>query len=86
MESISESVAAEIQDLKRCVREVSTAIDEYAEVASRNVGTKDAKASGEVSMLHKALFLKTHALMGVVRGPVDMLISNIENVCTLKGV
>ncbi|KAE9370157.1 hypothetical protein N431DRAFT_343662 [Stipitochalara longipes BDJ] len=79
MEKTPESVAAEIQALKRSLSEVSTAIDEYAEIATRNVGNKDTKATGEVSESHKGLFLKTHALLATVRGPVDMLISNIEN-------
>jgi hypothetical protein len=84
MEKTPESVAAEISALKQSLSEVSTAIDAYAEIATQNVGNKDSKALGEVKESHKALFLKTNALLMTARGPVDMLMANIEKVSTQR--
>lgn len=80
MEKTTESVVGEIAALRQALKDVSTAIDNYAEKAIQNVGNKSAEASGEVSELHKALFLKTSSLARTVRGPVDMLISHFEDV------
>jgi hypothetical protein len=80
MEKTPESVAAEIAALRHTLSEATAAIDKYAEIATQNVGNKDSTASGEVSESHRALFLKTSKLLTMVRGPVDMVISNFENV------
>jgi hypothetical protein len=80
MEKTPESVAAEIAALRHSLSEVTAAIDKYAEIATQNVGNKDSTASGDVSESHKALFPKTSKLLTTVRGPVDMVISNFENV------
>lgn len=80
MEKTPESVAAEIAALKHSLMEVGDAVDKYAQIATQNVGNKDSTASGEVSESHRALFLKTSKLLTTVRGPVDMVISNFENV------
>jgi hypothetical protein len=82
MERTAESVAAEVAALKQALKEVSAAIDNYSEIATRNVGNKDARASGEVRKSHKELFLQTNKLLTTVRGPVDTVISNFENVST----
>jgi hypothetical protein len=84
MEKTPESVAAEIAALRHGLSEVTAAIDKYAEIATQNVGNKDSTASGDVSESHKALFLKTSKLLTTVRGPVDMVISNFENVRILS--
>lgn len=82
MEKTPESVAAEISALKHSLSQVTAAIDEYAEIATQNVGIKNSKALGEVSESHKTLILKTNTLLTTVRGPVENLISNIQNVST----
>lgn len=49
MEKTADSVAAEILALKHSLSEVSAALEKYTEIATRNVGWKDAKYSGELS-------------------------------------
>ena len=80
MERTPESVAAEIAALKHSLSEVTAAIDRYAEIAAQNVGNKDSAAAGEVLESHRAMFLKTGKLLTTVRGPVDTVIANFENV------
>jgi hypothetical protein len=83
MEKTVDSVAAEIAALKHSLREVAAAINKYADLAVQNVENKDVTASGSVSQSHKDLLLKTNNLLRTVRGPVDMVISHLENVSIL---
>jgi hypothetical protein len=80
MEKIAESIAAEISFLMHSLREVNVEIENYSEVVTNNVANKGMSDPGEVSESHKALVLKTNALLTTVRGPVDLLISNVQNV------
>lgn len=80
MEKTAESLAQEIAAMKDMLSKVNTAIDVYAETATRNLERKDIKSSGEASEKHVDLFMATSKLMRTVRGPVDMVFSNFENV------
>lgn len=82
MEKTADSVAAEVAALRQSLSEVSAAVDRYAELATQNVGNKDVTASGDVSQSHRDLYLKSRRLLQTVRGPVDMVISNFEQVRT----
>ncbi|KAM3065358.1 hypothetical protein ACMFMG_011519 [Clarireedia jacksonii] len=79
MEKTAESLAQEVAAMKDMLSKVSTAIDVYAEIATKNLGRKDINSSGEVSEKHVNLFMATSNLMTTVRGPVDMVFSNFEN-------
>jgi len=80
MEKTAESLAQEVAAMKDMLSKVSTAIDVYAETATKNLGRKDVKSLGEVSEKHVDLFMATSNLMSTVRGPMDMVFSNFENV------
>jgi hypothetical protein len=80
MEKTAESVSQEVAALKQILAQVSAAIDNYAEIATKNVGQKSIEASGEVSDLKTVLFMETHKLMRTARGPLNMVFSHFENV------
>lgn len=77
----TESLAAEeIAALKQTFGRVGSALDFYAETATRNAGEKSNAASGEVSSARTKLFMEAHTLLRSVRGPVDMVYSHVEAV------
>jgi hypothetical protein len=80
MEKTQETLAQEIAAMRHHLGEVSAAIDAYETVATQNLGQKSITSSGAVSEKHTALFLESSKLLTTVRGPVDMMFSNIENV------
>ncbi|PQE33396.1 O-methyltransferase protein [Rutstroemia sp. NJR-2017a WRK4] len=79
MEKTAESLAQEVAAMREMLSKVSTAIDVYAETATKNLGRKDVRSRGEASEKHVDLFMATSKLMSTVRGPVDMVFSNFEN-------
>jgi hypothetical protein len=83
MEKTESAVAEEIAALRQTLSKVSSAIDSYAEIATRNVGDKSIAASGEVNEAHTALYMEARELLTTVRGPVDMVFSHFENVSSL---
>lgn len=80
MDRNAESLAQEIAAMRHMLGKVSAAIDVYADRATKNVGQKDITAVGEVTETHTALFMETSKLLRTVRGPVDMVFTNFENV------
>lgn len=83
MEKNPESVAQEIAAIRQSLKEVSAAVDKYAEVATKNVSLAGTVAAGEVSEYHTALFMESHKFMRTARGPLDMVFSHTENVSNL---
>jgi hypothetical protein len=80
MEKTTSTVAEEIAALRQTLKKVSSAIDSYSEIATRNAGDTGITASGEVSEAHTALYMEAHGLLRIARGPVDMVFSHFENV------
>jgi hypothetical protein len=80
MERTPDSVAREIEAIRHALAVVSAAVDRYAEIATQNVGQTSPTDSCEVGASHTALFMETHKLLRVARGPVDMVYSHFENV------
>lgn len=80
MEQSPESLAQEIAIMREQLSKVNKAIDLYESVATQNLGKKDTQSKGETSEKHVDLFMETDRLMKAVRGPVDMIFSNFENV------
>jgi hypothetical protein len=80
MNKTAESLAHEIATIKQLLSRVGAAVDVYAEVATKDVGQKSSSGPGEVSEKHTALFMETSQLLRTVRGPLDMVFSNFENV------
>ncbi|OBT66502.1 hypothetical protein VE03_03651 [Pseudogymnoascus sp. 23342-1-I1] len=79
MEKTPESVAQEITAIRQSLKEVSAAVDRYAEVATKNVSLAGTVAAGEVSESHTRLFMESHKFMRTARGPLDMVFSHTEN-------
>lgn len=80
MHQTAESLAQEIASIKQLLSRVSAAVDTYAECAAKHVDGNSASAAGEVGEKHTALFMETSQLLRTVRGPLDMVFSNFENV------
>lgn len=80
MEKTPESLAQEIASMRERLSKVSKAVDIYESVATQNLAKKDIKSKGETGETHVNLFMETDSLMKAVRGPVDMVFSNFENV------
>lgn len=80
MEKTPESLAQEIAAMREQLSKVSKAIDVYESVATGNLDKEDTQSKGEISQKHVELFVETDRLMKKVRGPVDMVFSNFENV------
>lgn len=83
MEKSPESLAQEIASMREQLSKVSEAIDAYESVATQNLAKKDIQSKGEISQKHVELFMETDKLVRKVRGPVDMVFSNFENVSLL---
>lgn len=83
MEKSPESLAQEIASMREQLSRVSEAIDAYESVATQNLAKKDIQSKGEISQKHVELFMETDRLVKKVRGPVDMVFSNFENVSLL---
>lgn len=75
-----ESLQQEVAAIKQLLSSVGAAVDAYAEVAIKNVDKPSSSDAGEVGEKHTALFMETSKLLRTVRGPVDMIFSNFENV------
>ena len=84
MEKTPESVAQEIAAIRQSLKEVSAAVDRYAEIATKNVSQAGTTAAGEVSESHTALFMESHKFIRTARGPLDMVFSHTENVSNLN--
>lgn len=83
MEKSPESLAQEIASMREQLSRVSETIDAYESVATQNLAKKDIQSKGEISQKHVELFMETDRLVKKVRGPVDMVFSNFENVSLL---
>jgi hypothetical protein len=80
MNKSAESLQQEIAAIKQLLSSVGAAVDAYADVAIKNVGRTSISDAGEVAEKQTALFMETSKLLRTVRGPVDMVFSNFENV------
>jgi hypothetical protein len=80
MNKSAESLQREIAAIKQLLSSVDAAVDAYADVAIKNVGRTSISDAGEVAEKQTALFMETSKLLRTVRGPVDMVFSNFENV------
>lgn len=80
----AQSIAERVASLKGMLSQVSTAIDHYAEIATKNVGARSIAQSGEIAEAHTALFMETNKLLRGVRGPLDMVFTHFENVSPLR--
>jgi hypothetical protein len=81
MNKSAESLQQEIAAIKQLLSSVGAAVDTYADVAIKNVGGQTSISdAGEVAEKQTALVMETSKLLRTVRGPVDMVFSNFENV------
>ena len=83
MEKNADTLAQEIAAMKDMLSKVGAAIDICAGKATKNLGQKDPIALGEVNETHTSLVMETSKLLRTVRGPVDMVFTNFENVSKL---
>ena len=82
---MTHSATASDDAIKKALKDVTTAADQYAKLSERSGGDNGVvrdgvNSAGELTVSHNELSVKALQLICAIRGPVDMLFAHFENV------